>query len=97
MDNDVKVETCKFSYSVCRLIILEDNNMGGRSLTNAMEAALQHVAGLENIKNMEDYIILYKDSDGECSRVAFDPARNAASFNPSPDIGLPASLLRQML
>lgn len=56
-----------------------DLDMGGRSLTNDMSAALQEVAKHERVR-LAGFAVIYRDSDGRWDRVLLDGQGAFAGF-----------------
>ena len=61
------------------LLVMQDLDMGGRSLTNDMAAALQEVARLRD-SSLAGYVVIYRDSDGSWARVLLDTNGDFAGF-----------------
>ena len=71
-DNRGRVGSCDFEYKVRKLLLIRDSDLGGKSVTNAIEDVLDYIRVRENIKCLDDYRIFYKDSDQRWTEVRLD-------------------------
>lgn len=69
-----------FSVAVFgELVVIVDLNLGNMSVTNDIDAVLQHISKRHNFNNSS--VVVYRDSDGHYDRVGIQPNGKFRDFN----------------
>ena len=58
-----------YTYSILKkggvaFILIVDQNLGGLSVTNGIEEVVDEISMKEKIKDLNKFVVLYKDSEG---------------------------------